>query len=365
MQSQEAFEGVSYDELRHLQQRKMKARLLSKHTQRCHWPRGGGAAPSPSWEDAPPAAADWQRRHQGGTVVSRGGRDGGASLLGPLPGLQRHDPYGDRTLANDAMREAAVRVARRRPPGPRTHTQQQRRLDPAALTRMIKQRDHWTKVRELIVRNEFDVNHIHIAAALTHVAQITQIAELESWASRGSASLEHGELLDFVQDLNDMARGFLPQFDGRQLSNMMWALAKLRCGSPQWFDTLAAAALPRLAAQPVAQHVSSALWAAAELRRVPHAGWVPAMEACLLECLPAANAQDLATAAYSLGELQVGVRGVWIVGCVVLSGGGVVIFNGPCASLHASAAEGILRAVRKYATFCCTASDFASIFRAQ
>jgi len=197
--------------------------------------------------------------------------------------------------------------------------------------RQLKACTDWQGVRQALeAADGRTVNHMHVAAAVTHCAQLLTARgpATDSTSGADAAAGEHGSsaadcrvwMLTVAQQL--LADRHLAATGPRQLSNALWALAAASC-SPhrQLIPQLLAAMQPHLLAGAAAassapprgaeppnklshQDLSNTLWAAAALAHDPGAQWLSAFWAATGQLLPNFSAQELSNTLYAAAVLQ-------------------------------------------------------------
>ena len=197
----------------------------------------------------------------------------------------------------------------------------------AALTSVIKRAADWHRLRTLQRRHSGQLNHIHIAAMLTHAAQLAGTAAAGAQGDGGAgeqqprqhqhyatASSEDAQRRDWALQLLQLAEERAGTFSTRQLSNMLWAAARLRVQLP---SSCLAALLAALSAQMSAaggQDLANALWALASMQRPPPGDWLASYwqrsgQLLRAGALPPA---ELASTAHAVAALQLQPPAPWL-----------------------------------------------------
>ncbi|GBF96468.1 hypothetical protein Rsub_09267 [Raphidocelis subcapitata] len=209
-----------------------------------------------------------------------------------------------------------------------------RAADARALTRAIKACSDWREVRERLDAAGGAANHIHIAAAVTHCAQLLA-RRGAGGAGGGGGDACRAWMADAAARL---AGNRLPDCAPRQISNVLWALASAGCRPPApvaaaLLGALEARMLPRGAGgggggggegggancsssssgggggggsqmgAPGPQDLSNAIWAAAAMGQDPGARWAQAFWAAAEAALPEFGPQELSNALHAAAVL--------------------------------------------------------------
>lgn len=106
------------------------------------------------------------------------------------------------------------------------------------------------------------MNHIHVSAVLTHIAQTVPADQLQQ-----------PDLLSLIQQLLNKAEQLMPQCATRQLANMVWAASKLAVEpSIKWQQTFWRVSFAKLPDYEP-QHFSNTAMAVAQLGWRPGTKW--------------------------------------------------------------------------------------------
>lgn len=171
-------------------------------------------------------------------------------------------------------------------------------VDSPLLNRYIKDCRTWEDLSELVDRHGSSFNFIHVAACMTHLAQLRSAAvdahEAAALASTPcrlgalGASVSHASwpngtndepvLATLIEELLLLTEDHLHQFGARQATNVLWSLAHLHPLHPSGCALLASEMLPMMRAllpwcEP--QHLSNIIWAVAKLEEACPGGLSP------------------------------------------------------------------------------------------
>ena len=126
------------------------------------------------------------------------------------------------------------------------------------------------------------------------------------------AWLQHEPAAAWLQALLQHLGAKLGDAKPQDISNSLWALARLRCKAPpELLDQLCAAALPQLPYFSP-QELSNTLWGLARLGHTPCKAWQDAAFACALQLLPELEGQALALMVYAPGLLGLRPPDGWL-----------------------------------------------------
>ncbi len=119
------------------------------------------------------------------------------------------------------------------------------------------------------------------------------------------AKLQHAPPREWMDAWAARATHQLPWFTPQALANSAWALAKLKQQQPQWLAACMASAAQAAHAREVgAQEACNLLWAAGETQLDVPDPVIGELLRCLRPQLPACSPQDLASIMYALARLQ-------------------------------------------------------------
>jgi hypothetical protein len=134
------------------------------------------------------------------------------------------------------------------------------------LTRAIKDCTNAMQLRRLLDGHLAEMNHIHVSAMTTHLAQLTAAADKCGARLEGAPELMDRLLKAVMQRLG--------AYEPRQLANTLWAVAKTGCRPPaEWLRRILVAYEPHWQDfEP--QHLSNSVYALAIMRYDPGGAWL-------------------------------------------------------------------------------------------
>lgn len=214
----------------------------------------------------------------------------------------------------------------------------------------IKGARSWQQLQAIVQQNGVAMNHMHVSAVVTHMAQLHAsssgpgagssssrsgragfgsgagddlLAAVEArhaprrqqqrqHQQRPSAHQQHqhqqpsdsGELDAFLQLLERAVMYHLPSFEGRQLANTLWGFAKLGHRPPApWLEAVLSMCHRRFSTfQP--QHLANTLYALMQLEYVPGSVWLSDFFAAVRTNLYGFKPGELAQLSYAGGKLR-------------------------------------------------------------
>ncbi len=219
------------------------------------------------------------------------------------------------------------------------------------LMAQIKGARSWQQLQVIVQQNGVAMNHMHVSAVVTHMAQLHAsssgpgvgsssssgsgsgragfrsgagddlLAAVEArhaprrpqqqhQQQRQSAYQQHqqpgssGELDTFLQLLERAVMYHLPSFEGRQLANTLWGFAKLGHRPPApWLEAVLSMCHRRFSTfQP--QHLANTLYALMQMEYVPGSVWLSDFFAAVRTNLYGFKPGELAQLSYAGGKLR-------------------------------------------------------------
>lgn len=158
-----------------------------------------------------------------------------------------HQALFDTHLVGNAKKPADLQLAKR-------------------LTRDIKQAPSWDALQLVVKKHQDHLNFIHVSCALTHLPKIVTPHSLPS--------SQQASFKAFYANLLELGLKHLPDMRSREVSNLLWASAKLGVhpGSA-WLQDVLKAAYQRFAGYE-AQDFGSTIWAVARFSFLPNPQWM-------------------------------------------------------------------------------------------
>ncbi|GAX74158.1 hypothetical protein CEUSTIGMA_g1607.t1 [Chlamydomonas eustigma] len=195
------------------------------------------------------------------------------------------------------------------------------------VTKSIKGCQTWQQVNSVCLKHGKAFNHIHVSAAITHIAQlnnqkythpfneqhdpnvlVSSSPMHEEPSTSHQASTRRSNLPEGAAQLMDkllfLSRGHINRCDSRQLSNMLWAVAK--CGHiphPIWLKIIVSA-LARHWGTYDPQHVSNVAYALALLGYDPGKAWLMRLLKESVRVLEDFKPQELSNLLYALSLMS-------------------------------------------------------------